>query len=185
MPVIPSCSDSVILPLCFHVPAWVLCPLHHPPPPRPTFRADAPLRRARADARLDQGWGIGSKMCAAVGGRGDRPDGAAVAGATIPAYTVAITCTLCIHSNTLIHSRFLTKTISAFLPHRLRVIKIPRPLRQKEQVFVGLCGSICHALGHGVGLVPDDVRAEIPAIGLQGEGHTPGDAHEVFGFEGA
>jgi hypothetical protein len=39
------------------------------------------------------------------------------------------------------------------------------------------------ALGHGVGLRPDDVAAEIPAVGAEGEGEKPGDANEVFGFQ--
>src|SRR5262245_45991686 len=40
-----------------------------------------------------------------------------------------------------------------------------------------------YALRHGGSLAPTYVVAQIPAVGLQGEGHPPGDADEVLGFE--
>src|SRR3990167_7362229 len=42
---------------------------------------------------------------------------------------------------------------------------------------------IHHALGHRVGLVPDDVRAEPPAVRLEGEGDAPGYSNQVFRLE--
>ena len=47
-----------------------------------------------------------------------------------------------------------------------------------------LGAAIGYAFWHGIGLVPDDVLAQIPPIILQCECHTPRDAHEVFGAKG-
>jgi len=43
--------------------------------------------------------------------------------------------------------------------------------------------AVGDALRHGVRLAPDDVAAEPPASGLEGEGHAPRDAHEVLRLE--
>src|SRR5271165_287267 len=59
---------------------------------------------------------------------------------------------------------------------RIGVVVVALALREQEQVFVALSWPIRHALGHRIWLAPDDVAAEIPAIGLQGECHTPRDA---------
>ena len=48
-----------------------------------------------------------------------------------------------------------------------------------------LGGPVGDGLRHGVGLRPDDVRAQVPAVSLEGEGHAPRDADEVLGLEAA
>src|SRR5262249_23249541 len=39
---------------------------------------------------------------------------------------------------------------------------------------------VLDALRHGVGLVPDDLLAEIPTVGSKGKRQHPGQAHQVF-----
>ena len=46
-----------------------------------------------------------------------------------------------------------------------------------------LGAAVGDAFRHRVGLGPDDVLAQIPAIGLQREGDAPGDADQVFRFQ--
>src|SRR5690606_25856633 len=77
----------------------------------------------------------------------------------------------------LAHVRVLPAVVPDRLPRvyggfgdRLGVVEVPLALGEQEQVLVRLRGAVPHALGHRVGLVPDDVRAEVPAVGLQREG---------------
>ena len=42
---------------------------------------------------------------------------------------------------------------------------------------------VADAFRRAVGFGPDYVAAQIPAIGLQGQGHAPRDADQVFGFD--
>lgn len=58
----------------------------------------------------------------------------------------------------------------------LMVVVVPLGFRQKKNILVRPGGPVFHALGHGIGFVPDDVRPEIPTIRLQRERQTPGDA---------
>jgi hypothetical protein len=48
----------------------------------------------------------------------------------------------------------------------LAIVKISPALAQQEQVLVRLGAAVGYALGHRVRLRPDDVLAQIPAIGL-------------------
>ena len=43
--------------------------------------------------------------------------------------------------------------------------------------------AVGHALGHTIGLVPNNVAAEIPPVGLEGEGDAPGDAQQLLVLE--
>src|SRR6185436_9477152 len=64
--------------------------------------------------------------------------------------------------------------------NRRRIVEIPRAARQQEQVLMRLRRAIRDRLGHRVGLVPDDIRSEIPAVRLQREGYAPGDTNEIL-----
>ena len=66
------------------------------------------------------------------------------------------------------------------LSHCVGVVEIPRRLLQQEQVLVSLRRPVRHRLRHRVRLRPDDVRAEIPAVGTEGERHQPRDAERSF-----
>src|SRR5258708_39941303 len=44
-------------------------------------------------------------------------------------------------------------------------------------------GTVLHAFRLAIRLIPDDVRAQIPAGRLKRKGQPPGDADEVFGLE--
>ena len=46
-----------------------------------------------------------------------------------------------------------------------------------------LRATVCHALRHRIGFVPNYVLTQIPPVRLQGEGHAPRDANQVFGLE--
>jgi len=46
-----------------------------------------------------------------------------------------------------------------------------------------LGAAIPNAFWHRVRFVPDDVLSKVPTIGLQGKGHLPWDANEVFWLE--
>src|SRR5579859_5466978 len=49
-------------------------------------------------------------------------------------------------------------------------------------MLVRRCWPVCYALRHRVGLGPDHVRPQIPAIGTEREGDLPGNAEEVLGL---
>lgn len=66
------------------------------------------------------------------------------------------------------------------LLHGIAVEEVARTFGQQEQVLVGLGAAVRHALRHRVRLVPDDVLAQMPAIGPEREGQHPGDADEVL-----
>lgn len=70
-----------------------------------------------------------------------------------------------------------------WLSDRRRIVKIRRPLAQQEHMLMRGSRPIGHAFRHGIGLVPDDVGTEEPAICTQREGEHPGDAEEVFLFQ--
>ena len=44
---------------------------------------------------------------------------------------------------------------------------------------------IPHTLGHGIRLVPNDVRAQIPPVGLQRQGDAPGNTEEILWLHAA
>src|SRR5579863_3822668 len=56
-------------------------------------------------------------------------------------------------------------------------------LAQQEHRLVRLRAAIRHALRHRIGLGPDDLLAQIPAVGAQSESEHPWNAYEVFGFK--
>ena len=60
---------------------------------------------------------------------------------------------------------------------------VPGALGQQEQVLVIHGGPVLDRGGHGVGLAPDDVRAQPPAVRLERQGQTPGHAAQVLGLE--
>ena len=60
-----------------------------------------------------------------------------------------------------------------------------RLLAQQKHIFMGLGASIHDAFWHWIGLCPDDVLSQPPAIDLEREGYPPRDAAEVLGLEGA
>lgn len=63
------------------------------------------------------------------------------------------------------------------------VVEVVLIFGQQEDVFVGTGGPVPDGLGLAVGLVPDDVRAEKPTVGLESEGQLPGDTDQVFGLQ--
>src|SRR3990167_2475357 len=131
---------------------------------------------------------------------GDSPDAALVAGLRFsgsngfahfsvgfilgrPAYGVNILRCVFALVYIVCRERAAHANVSLRLCNRIGVIIVPLLLREQEQVFVTLCATIGHRFRHRVRLRPDDVLAQIPPIGLQREGDTPGNAYEVFGFE--
>ena len=66
------------------------------------------------------------------------------------------------------------------LPHRFLVEEIPRPLRQQEHVLVRLRRPVRHRFRHRVRLRPDDVGAEVPAVGLERERDPPRDTDQIL-----
>ena len=94
--------------------------VHHPLPRRATRRTNAALARPRLDARLDQGWGEGGKMCERETFCWYGPDGAAVAFAAISIFAITVRCSTCVHSQAFIHAGLLAEPIFGGLPHRLR-----------------------------------------------------------------
>lgn len=110
---------------------------------------------AREDTRLDERWRKGGEMSVAERLRVDRPDGAPVS--------------------------FASPIITIF-HHRLAVVEILLALRKKKQELMAASGPIFHAFRHGIGLVPDDVAAKKPPIGLQRESEPPRHPNQVLGF---
>ena len=66
---------------------------------------------------------------------------------------------------------------------RIAVIEIVFILRQQKDIFVGAGGPVLYRLGLAVRFVPDDIGAEKPTVGLQGECQLPGNADEVLRLE--
>ena len=67
-----------------------------------------------------------------------------------------------------------------WLSHCLLVVVVALALGHQEHVLVASTGAIGHRVGDRVGLLPDDVEAQIPAVCLQGEGGAPRDADHVL-----
>ena len=80
-------------------------------------------------------------------------------------------------------SSFVRAACRVAPPESRRRRRSTAALGQQEQVLVRLGRAVGDRLGHRVGLCPDDVGAQVPAIGSEGEGDHPGDADEVFGLE--
>ena len=70
-----------------------------------------------------------------------------------------------------------------WFPNRIRIVEIPLRLGEQKDVFVRPCRPVRHALRHRIGLGPDDVRSQIPAVRLEREGDAPWDAAKVFRLE--
>ena len=66
------------------------------------------------------------------------------------------------------------RTVQLWLFDRLAVVVIAGRFGQQEQVFVRRRAAVAHRLRHRVRLCPDDVPAQIPAVGLQREGQRQG-----------
>ena len=71
-------------------------------------------------------------------------------------------------------------------------LEISLALTEQEHILVPLGWPIAHTLRHtatavggaeGKALGPDYFAPQVPTIGLEGKGHAPGDAAEIFGFE--
>ena len=64
------------------------------------------------------------------------------------------------------------------------VIKvIARLFGEQEEILVRPDAAVGDRLRQGVGLVPDDVLTQIPAVILQGQGEPPRDAEQVLGAQ--
>lgn len=126
-------------------------------------------------------------MCTGVGLGGDGPDGAEVAPgsvATIDSSDARMRLLAGWREGRLPVESGPGMVLSAVgLSHRIRVVVVPRRLRQQEQVLVGLRGPVGHRFRHRVRLRPDDVAAEVPAVRLEGEGDAPRDADKILGLE--
>ena len=69
-------------------------------------------------------------------------------------------------------------------PDRRRIVVIPLRLREQEQVLMRLRRPVGDTdSGIGFGLCQMMSLPEVPAVGLEGEGDTPGDADQVFRLE--
>ena len=64
------------------------------------------------------------------------------------------------------------------IPNGIGVPVIESFLGQEEDVLVGACWAIFHRLRNRGHLMPDDVGADGPTIGLKGKGKSPRDAHQ-------
>src|SRR5690606_2112752 len=73
--------------------------------------------------------------------------------------------------------------VSCWLRDCCSIEVVSRRLAKQKDVLVRLGAAVAHALRHRVRLVPDDVLAQIPAIGLESESYSPGDADQVFRLE--
>src|SRR5574337_1591 len=69
------------------------------------------------------------------------------------------------------------------LLHCLGVPVVPRALAQEKEVLMRLRAAIAYRLGHRVWLVPNDVLAQIPTVGLQRERDAPRDADQFLGLD--
>ena len=54
---------------------------------------------------------------------------------------------------------------------------------EKKKIFVSPGWPVMYGFRHGIGFMPDNIAAQIPAILLQREGQPPRYAHQVFVFE--
>src|SRR5208337_2965314 len=132
--------------------------------------------RASHDARLDQILGECGEMGLGVGLGCDGPDAALVATGRVWVSYVCFTFSSIIITTGLLGcwccpiQRILVSVYTFRIvrfPDRVRVIKISLLFRQKKNEFMALCRTIRAALRHRIWLVPDDIAAQIPAIGLQ------------------
>src|SRR6516162_5726334 len=79
---------------------------------------------------------------------------------------------------------FVTRVaISSRFRYRLRIIKISLALAHQKYILMTFRRPVGHALRHRIGLVPDDIATQIPAVGLQREGETPRDANQIFSLQ--
>ena len=60
---------------------------------------------------------------------------------------------------------------------------IARLFGEQEEILVRPDAAVGDRLRQGVGLVPDDVLTQIPAVILQGQGEPPRDAEQVLGAQ--
>src|SRR3990167_9863 len=150
------------------------------------------------DAPLRQGFGERGEVRLWKGLGGDGPDGAKVAaGWGSDTRALADRCrSRCCHEGIVEVLIFPPESLVAFehlsdvrwagcrgLLDGLRVVEVSRVLRQEEHIFMRLRRAVRDALGHRIRLRPDDVAAEIPSVGLEGEGDTPRHSDEIFRFE--
>ena len=73
--------------------------------------------------------------------------------------------------------------VFAGLLNSLMVEVILGLLAQEKHIFMALGAAISHRLRHWIWFRPDNVLAQIPAISLKSEGHSPWNAYEVLGLK--
>ena len=69
------------------------------------------------------------------------------------------------------------------LRDRASVIVVAPSFAEQKNVFMRAGRAVADRFGHRVGLGPNYIGAQIPAVGLKGEGHAPGNADKVLGLE--
>src|SRR5690606_25145951 len=129
-------------------------------------------RRTSQDARLDEFLRERRKVGLGEWLRSDGPDGTAVAAhisadmliAAVFSGPVALVLVPATKNSRCLSQQFLWS--SKRLLNSLGVVVIPRVLGQQEDVLVRPRRPILHALGHRVRLRPNDVRPQIPPVGL-------------------
>src|SRR5262245_52008299 len=148
-------------------------PLRLPHPRRATRRAAAALRCAGADAALGEGCGECGEVRLAERLGGDRPDVALVAATAdlnrMPNPRPEKVGTSSISASTNITSTDRTEApfVHSILPYRIGIVKVSGALAQQKHMLMGCRWPVRHALRHRVGLGPDDIRPDPPAVRLQ------------------
>src|SRR5690606_5515982 len=144
---------------------------HHSLPRRSAHGASLRARTGQ-DARLDEFLRERRKVALGEWLRSDGPDGTAVAArisadiliAAVFSGPVTLVLVPATKNSRCLSQQFLWS--SKRLLNSLGVVVIPRALGKQENVLMRPRRPIRHALGHRVGLCPDDVAAQIPAVSL-------------------
>jgi hypothetical protein len=182
-------ASRVDAPPSLRVPRPVATVPHTPRTPSATYRRGCTARSASPGT-----WRSGRRVRL----RGDRPDAALVAApgrglrkpASAPRHA---------HRLRIGRSRACLRLVWPSLPVA-RTTNAPRSIgrsvppgsrrRHRSTVAPSTTGTVLvrlrrpvrHALGHRVRLVPDDVAAEVPAVGAEGERDHPRHTEQVLGF---
>src|SRR5216683_8328178 len=69
------------------------------------------------------------------------------------------------------------------LRDRASVIVVAPSFAEQKNVFMRAGRAVADRFGHRVGLGPNYIGAQIPAISLKGEGDAPGNSDQVLGLE--
>jgi hypothetical protein len=164
--------------------------LRLPFPRCPAHRATTTLRRARQHTRLHQRLRERREVRVRVRLRRDLPHGTLVAASGLGGFAVppllrvpdrfAWTCLDSPRKLCRVHSPRMG--VPAAPGSRPRRRNTGRPGEQ-EQVLVRLRRPVRHRLRHRVRLRPDDVGAQVPPVGLEGEREPPRDTDEILRLE--